>query len=107
MCIKQDSAEDWAKEAAKMREVYSGAILTVVAANSPSTSSGIFSPRSFDGSKAVLEWRAAADSGRPTSKVYLRSGSELWDHTLQSSPLMNRGWTLQEGLLARRMENLV
>jgi hypothetical protein len=99
LCIKQDSAEDWAREAARMREVYSGAILTVVAANSPSTHSGIFSQRK-PGKRATLEWRDSTDS-RP-NKVQLRPGSELWDHALSSSPLMSRGWTLQEGLLPPR-----
>ena len=99
LCIKQDSAEDWAREAAKMRDVYSGAILTVVAANSPSTHSGIFSQR-IPGKRATLEWRDSTNSR--TNKVHLRPGSELWDHTLSSSALMSRGWTLQEGLLSPR-----
>lgn len=47
----------------------------------------------------MLEWKSSTSSRRP-SHVYLRSGFELWDHSLQSSPLMTRGWTLQEGLLA-------
>lgn len=97
LCIKQDDAEDWAREAAKMRDVYSGAVLTVVAANSPSTHSGIFAQREVD-NRATLEWRGP---GKP-SKIYLRSGSELWDHALSSSTLMTRGWCLQEGLLAPR-----
>jgi hypothetical protein len=99
LCIKQDSTEDWVREAAKMREVYSGAILTIVAANSPSTHSGIFSQRK-PGKRATLEWRDSTNS-RP-NKVQLRPGSELWDHALSSSPLMSRGWTLQEGLLSPR-----
>ena len=99
LCIKQDSVEDWAREAAKMREVYSGAILTVVAANSPSTHSGIFSQR-VSGERATLEWRGSNNS--PIERVRLRPGSELWDHALSSSPLMSRGWTLQEGLLSPR-----
>lgn len=98
LCIKQDSREDWAAEAAKMREVYSGAIVTVSAANSPSTQSGIFSPRKLGLSKVWFDWKSEEKSG----KVYLRSGSELWDHSLQTSALQTRGWTLQEGLLAPR-----
>lgn len=97
LCIKQDSAEDWAREAAKMKEVYAGAVLTVIAANSPSTRSGIFSPRQI-GLNAVVDFQGP----NRKSKMHLRSGNELWDHSLQSSPLMGRGWTLQEGLLAPR-----
>jgi hypothetical protein len=98
LCIKQDSREDWAAEASKMQEVYSGAIVTISAANSPSTQSGIFSKRKTGMSNVALEWKGEEKSG----KVYLRSGSELWDHSLQTSALQTRGWTLQEGLLAPR-----
>ncbi len=99
LCIKQDSADDWEREAAKMREVYSGAVLTVATANSPSTHSGIFSQR-ISGERATLEWRDMMSSR--TIQVQLRPGSELWDHSLSKSPLMSRAWTLQEGLLSPR-----
>lgn len=85
-----------------MREVYAGALLTIAAARSPSTNSGIFLKREFPDSRVFLKWRSEVDSADSGYKVYLRPGSELWDNTLQSSPLMSRGWTLQEGLLAPR-----
>ncbi|KAF4627985.1 hypothetical protein G7Y89_g10167 [Cudoniella acicularis] len=107
LCIQQDSKEDWAREAAKMREVYSGAVLTITAANSPSTISGIFFQREAKSPKVPIKWKIPDDSQKRrdlerTSEVYLRPGSELWDHKLQASRLMTRGWTLQEGLLAPR-----
>lgn len=103
LCIQQDSKEDWAREAAKMREVYSGAILTVTASNAPSTSSGIFSPRVSKNARVPLEWKTpSSGEEKRIINVYLRPGSELWDHKLQGSRLTTRGWTLQEGLLAPR-----
>lgn len=103
LCIQQDSKEDWAREAAKMREVYSGAVLTVTASSAPSTSSGIFSPRVSKNARVTLEWKTSSGEGkRRIINVYLRPGSELWDHKLQGSRLTTRGWTLQEGLLAPR-----
>jgi hypothetical protein len=101
LCIKQDSPQDWATEAAKMGEVYSGALLTICAANSPSTLSGIFSKRKAGLSENGLEWKELTTL-ETSAKVYLRSGSELWDHSLQNSALQTRGWTLQEGLLSPR-----
>jgi len=101
LCIKQDSPEDWAAEAAKMGEVYSDAIISICAANSPSSRTGIFSKRRSTFLQVMLEWKSPAGAGTPT-KVFLRSGSELWDHSLQTSALQTRGWTLQEGVLAPR-----
>jgi hypothetical protein len=102
LCIKQDSQEDWAAEAATMREVYAGALLTIAAACSPSTNAGIFSKREIHESYVCLDWISGNNTPERVYKVYLRPGSELWDNTLKSSPLMSRGWTLQEGLLAPR-----
>lgn len=102
LCIQQDSQEDWATEAAKMREVYAGSLLTIAAARSPSTTTGIFTQRKRHENHAYVEWKSETTPRNMAYKVYLRPGSELWDSTLQASPLMSRGWTLQEGLLAPR-----
>jgi hypothetical protein len=102
LCIQQDSAEDWAAEVAKMREVYAGALLTIAAAHSPSAKARIFSKRKPHDNHVCLEWNSINHPISGAYKVYLRPGSELLDNTLQSSPLMSRGWTLQEGLLAPR-----
>lgn len=101
LCIQQDSPSDWAAEAAKMGEVYTGALLVIAAANSPSTNAGIFSKRNVNSNQVELEWKSE-EQGPRTANVYLRPGSELWDNKLQTSPLTRRGWTLQEGLLAPR-----
>jgi hypothetical protein len=82
-----------------MREVYANAIVTIAAANSPSSQSGIFSPRVSGSARIPIPWK---DAKHPTCHVYLRPGSELWDHSSKLSPLIGRGWTLQEGLLAPR-----
>ena len=42
LCIIQDDPEDWAREAAKMCDVYSDATLTILASGSRSSSEGIF-----------------------------------------------------------------
>lgn len=102
LCIQQDSGEDWAAEAAKMREVYAGALLTIAAAHSTSTNAGIFSQRKSRDTHVCLDWKAGNHTTSTVHTVYLRPGSELWDDKLQSSALMSRGWTLQEGLLAPR-----
>ncbi|RDW75342.1 HET-domain-containing protein [Coleophoma cylindrospora] len=105
LCIKQDDPQDWAAEAAQMREVYSNAIISICAANSPTTRSGIFTTRKFELPPVELVWRDLADESKiphQVSKVYLRSGSELWDQSLRMSVLQTRGWALQEGVLSPR-----
>ena len=99
LCIMQDSAEDWAAEAGRMRTVYRGAIVTIAAASATSTGEGIFRERSPRAPYCKLEWRST--EGQPTS-VSLRPGSELSDSTLRNAKISTRGWTLQESLLAPR-----
>lgn len=100
LCILQDSKEDWVYEAAKMRDVYKGAIVTIAAANSPNSFHGILNKRAPSGPSCKIHWDTVPDSD--DHHVFLRTGSHLWDNTMQSSPLNSRGWTLQEGLLAPR-----
>ncbi|KAF2877163.1 heterokaryon incompatibility protein-domain-containing protein, partial [Massariosphaeria phaeospora] len=99
LCIVQDSTEDWAYEAARMRNVYKGAIVTIAAAAAPKSTAGFFQHRQQSPMTCSLEWR----NGDPTPPtVFLRPGSEIWDETMRSSILNTRGWTLQETLLAPR-----
>jgi hypothetical protein len=82
-----------------MRDVYSGAAVTIVAAGAAKTSTGIFSERAKDiwGMTCELPW------GTSTSQsVRIRSSSYILSNSAYSNPLQTRGWTLQEGLLSPR-----
>lgn len=46
LCIVQDSAADWAAEAAKMGDIYAGAVATVAAVASGNSEGGLFNRRS-------------------------------------------------------------
>ncbi|KAL9124401.1 MAG: hypothetical protein Q9217_006263 [Psora testacea] len=100
LCIMQDSAEDWAIEAARMKEVYGGATVTISAANSHSTTAGIFHERSIPATSCEIAW----NQGEPSEidSVFLRSASHFWDTRMKGNPLNKRGWTLQESLLSPR-----
>ncbi|OCL14849.1 HET-domain-containing protein, partial [Glonium stellatum] len=76
LCIIQDSAEDWAREAAKMHNVYRNAFVTLAATSAQSSQDG-FAHRS-------------PSECRPAQYV---EGS-VWN---------TRGWTFQERLLSRRV----
>lgn len=97
ICIKQDSKEDWEIEASRMRDVYAGASVTVVAAGSDSTNAGIFKARA---TKPNIAQPCELPWGSPsTDTVFLRPSSQLSPKDAYSSILHTRGWTLQEGLL--------
>lgn len=96
LCIFQDSAQDWAQEASRMREVYKGATVTIAAACASSASQGIFRPRPVPAHpRCWLDWK---NRDRVAPKVFLRPGSEIWDERVHQSVLNNRGWVLQKTL---------
>lgn len=105
LCIIQGDADDWAREAGKMCEVYSFAHLTVAMSSSPGSSSGCFRAQSFGSNTLKLSYK-----GMP---VYVRKQLAR-DHNrslimLQGSieehvdPIRLRAWTLQENILSNRV----
>ena len=98
LCILQDSPTDWAAEAARMKDVYGGALITVCATSSVSTGAGIFRPRSVPSTLCELPLRSPSGS----TSVSLRSSSSFSDTTQKNEALNTRGWTLQESLLSPR-----
>ncbi|ETS86456.1 hypothetical protein PFICI_00284 [Pestalotiopsis fici W106-1] len=100
LCIIQDSAQDWASEASRMRHVYTGAVVTIAAACASTTGEGIFRDRTQGNyPQCWLDWTNGAT---PAPKVFLRPGTELWDDKMHLGALNTRGWVLQETLLAPR-----
>ncbi|KAH8586961.1 heterokaryon incompatibility protein-domain-containing protein [Bisporella sp. PMI_857] len=100
LCILQDSEEDWVREASVMGSVYSNGLCNLAASISVDASGGLF------------------HSSRPTVRrdCFVESFSEdginnLWhvyppdfhESQLFNSPLMQRGWVVQERLLSRRV----
>ena len=88
LCTMQNSPEDWAQEASRMRDVYRGAVVTIAAASASKTSDGLFRERPKPPSYVWLDW---LNEGKPTPRVFLHPGSELWDSTLSNSAINTRG----------------
>ena len=89
LCIIQDSKEDWEKEAAEMRQVYQGALLSFAGLESHSKAAGLFRDRTvrvtqtpfFDGERhLVIQRQRKVD--------------------LNTTVLRKRAWTLQEQILS-------
>ena len=99
ICIVQDNAEDWEREAVMMSAIYSHAYLTIAAASASDSSGGccIDDPLKTTTLEICLENHC---KGMP-SKGYIRYPEYRRDHFLDS-PLHTRGWVLQEVILSRR-----
>lgn len=100
LCIMQDSASDWQAEAARMQDVYSGAAVTIIASESPSTGAGIYAPRA-PSTYTPCPLKFASKNEKQTT-VWLRPSIRNAVDASYTDPVQSRGWTLQEGLLAPR-----
>lgn len=102
LCIIQDSVSDWEREAARMCDIYSHAVLTIVAVDSPHCNAGIF----FEDPR-----RHYIKIGTDDESVFARENVHNTvtntDHftpiqELKLDALHERGWCLQEVTLAPR-----
>ncbi|KAI0379669.1 HET-domain-containing protein [Hypomontagnella monticulosa] len=122
LCIIQDDADDWEREAAAMSQVYRNSYLTISAAASRDSYTGCFPKRERDQyvspATQSLGYTTAREATGP------RSHSLVYEHTSQlrrknsrtgigsfgkrfdpsaEEPLSTRAWTLQERLLSPRI----
>ncbi|KAF4625545.1 hypothetical protein G7Y89_g12622 [Cudoniella acicularis] len=107
LCIIQDSAKDWDKEARLMGFIYEGAILTVAAA---SGTDGCFSE-----AEQIFKGFEISNPQRRNPRLYLRKGlpyhgtpalekeSNTAHEFSGGLDLFTRGWVMQERLLSRRL----
>lgn len=106
LCIIQDDAQDWAREAAKMCSIYENARMTVSADCSPGIHYGIFSEQSYATPPSNLSYMDV--------QVHVRESLQR-KHTLHDPfdnidydnieapvPLYRRAWCLQETVLSTR-----
>ncbi|EMD01295.1 hypothetical protein BAUCODRAFT_29738 [Baudoinia panamericana UAMH 10762] len=99
LCILQDSYKDWDEQAAQMDAVYRNAYLCICASSASGVSEGYIRPRkdlsvrcgytNVIGARRPLRI-AETEDDIPTRNDYL------------DEPLLQRGWAVQERMLARR-----
>ncbi|KAK0672908.1 heterokaryon incompatibility protein-domain-containing protein [Cercophora samala] len=113
LCILQDDAQDWAREAAQMADIYRYAHLVIIAANSPGDTLGFLSPReTFDAVPLPQPPASPSSSNKNTNvKLCLQLEDYDWTHSwkstgkpdhLRNEPLSSRAWCLQERFLPLR-----
>ena len=103
LCILQDSLADWEVESSRMSDIYSNAYLTLAAASAPDVSVGMGLTRP---TYAVEEMGLEAFEPKPARGTLLLVSPQPEKVSRVRSvhgPLFNRGWTLQEQLLSRRV----
>lgn len=95
---RQESKDDWAREAGRMRDVYRGAEITIEAASASRGREGFLKERSSSKPYCALRWMIQNEQ----PLVYLRPIVDITDNQLIGTTIFTRGWTLQERLLAPR-----
>lgn len=115
LCIIQDSPSDWETESEKMGGIYRGAILTIAASRSTSSSDGCFnrseSSSHFNPLANFICVESRLNNGQ-TSRLYFEKSVYMWepctaghlfDSEVYSSPLSQRAWVYQEQVFSRRL----
>ncbi|KAK3381113.1 heterokaryon incompatibility protein-domain-containing protein [Podospora didyma] len=119
LCIIQDDNLDWAREAARMCDVYQNATFVISATLAPDATAGLFT-----GDPSFRWWGPCGDvsgccsisgtGSMPHGKeesvvpIYIRrhrdhAGYEIGTGIYVPPPLSKRGWAYQERMLARRV----
>ncbi|KAI1171422.1 heterokaryon incompatibility protein-domain-containing protein [Nemania sp. FL0916] len=100
-CILQGSGSeakvDWEYESSRMGKVYANSILNIGALDSVSPAHGLFRNRSPQAVSGRIPWAPTQKEG--CNSFYLRRVP----FQLDKSPLLRRGWVIQECVLTPRM----
>jgi hypothetical protein len=102
LCILQVSKEDWAHESSKMSQIYTNARLNIAATASSNSHGGLrrhASSRAPTSCLVTLSW-TGLDLER---KQYTCTDRTFWERNINFAPLLDRGWVLQERILAPRI----
>lgn len=101
LCIIQGDMDDWRRESARMRGVYSNATVVIAASRATSDSTGFLHPRPV-GERIAISY--AKDEAMTACHYLQRVIQPLTPYAdpLVSEPLHKRAWALQERYLATR-----
>jgi len=101
LCIIQDSAEDWNKEAVLMSDVYQHAICNIAATGATDSTKGLFFSRNTSTFQPCKISILSVDEKK--MKTINIKDPRLWTYNVEDAPLIKRAWVVQERLLARRV----
>ncbi|KAI9773031.1 MAG: hypothetical protein M1839_002232 [Geoglossum umbratile] len=98
LCILQDNVEDWEYESSQMGAYYQNAVFTIAAADAEDGSIGCFIPRDSPSPEPVM--LSFPLHNNTTGHLFATLRPKI---SIEQSPLSQRGWTLQERILSRRI----
>ena len=99
LCIVQDDTVDWSHEAELMSDIYSGSSLTIAATSAQDGTVGCYRTRNPDAVTAQALTLSNASGESQSFDVY---NFDMYSQGVLSSPLISRGWVLQERFLSPR-----
>ncbi|KAE8448272.1 hypothetical protein EG329_009703 [Mollisiaceae sp. DMI_Dod_QoI] len=101
LCIFQDSAEDWRKESSIMGDIYAGGqcnIAAIAAEDSNATSMPLNEGNGLnEPCEITTMWRNRQNNRYRICRRW------PWKEDVDETPLMNRGWVVQERVLSPRI----
>ncbi|KAI1390228.1 ER membrane protein SH3-domain-containing protein [Hypoxylon trugodes] len=99
LCIFQDSASDWQKEAGTMKDVYRNSFcnISAICSSFDPTSTGLFGTRM---AKSRLLYPFVVNL---TNGPWIVWNDSIWFDDVNGAPLSTRGWVVQERFLSPRI----
>lgn len=97
LCIIQDSAADWEREASRMTMVYHWATLNIAATKAVDGSEGLFTTRNWSNLFAVVTMK---QNHKMRGFHIIRE--DYWERTVNDAPLNQRAWVVQERMLSSK-----
>lgn len=91
LCIVQDDHQDWEREAGKMANIYHNSFITISATAAVSPQAGLFSTSS------------AIKLDSVSAQLIHHFPTDMNNHRAHRFPVLSRGWTYQERMLAPRV----
>ena len=98
LCIYQDDRADWARESSNMTAVYSNAYVVIAASHAADSNVGCFHARPHRPSSVV----SIPNIGEICAQLVYNENESPWLSDFEGEPLSERGWALQETILATR-----
>jgi hypothetical protein len=109
-CILQDDHDDWLRESAAMRDVYSNAAVCIAATAAEDGNTGLFFDRDMEVMTPVkVEFSRTIYAGHGTSldhpcgSYMLQFERHYRSQVIDRAPLNDRAWVAQERFLSRRI----